>query len=104
MRKKTPGFQNTEVGIAWYEPEQWPRLLEISSDREELEETHQEWVRDAERAIKELNRNGIQCVKVAVDLEQLLVWCQSQNIPVNGEARSRYVAEKLQSDLGKAEE
>jgi hypothetical protein len=104
MRKKTPGYQNTEVGIAWYEPEQWQRLLEISADRDELEESHQEWVRDVERAIKELNRNGIQCVKVAMDLEQLLAWCQSQNIPVNGEARSRYVAEKLQSDRGETEE
>ncbi len=55
MRKKTPGYQNTEVGIAWYEAEQWSRLLEISADRDELEETYQEWVRDAERAIKELN-------------------------------------------------
>jgi hypothetical protein len=98
MRKKTPGYQNTEVGIAWYEPEQWPRLLEISANGAELEETHPEWLRDVERAIKELNRNGIQCVKVTVDLEQLLAWCQSQNIPVNGEARSRYVAEKLQRE------
>jgi hypothetical protein len=30
-----------------------------------------------------------------VEVEQLLEWCKSQNIPVNGEARSRYVAEKL---------
>ncbi len=61
-------------------------------------------MRDVERAIKELNRNGIQCVKVAVDPELLLAWCQSQNIPVNGEARSRYVVEKLQSELEESAE
>jgi len=104
MRKKTPGYQNTQVGIAWYEPEQWQRLREISEDREELEETHQEWVRDVMRAIKELERNGIQCVKVAVDIDQLLEWCQNQKIPVNGEARSRYVSDKLQSEMGDIEE
>jgi hypothetical protein len=99
MRKKTPGYQNTSVGVAWYRPEQWQRLREISVDRDELEDTHQEWVRDTEKAIRELNRNGIQCVKVTVEVEQLLSWCQSQNLPVNGEARSRYVAEKLQSEM-----
>jgi hypothetical protein len=104
MRKKTPGYQNTVVGVAWYQPEQWQQLLEISTDRDDLEDSYQEWVRDIERVVKELNRNGIQCVKVAVEVEQLLAWCQGQNIPVNGEARSRYVAEKLEHETEKGDE
>ncbi len=43
-------------------------------------------------------------MKVPVDPEQLLAWCQSHNIPVNGEARSRYVTEKLQSEMETGEE
>jgi hypothetical protein len=97
--KNNTGYQHTFVGVAWYRPEQWQRLREISVDRDELDDTYQEWVRNVEKVIKELNRNGIQCVKVTVEVEELLHWCQSQNIPVNGEARSRYVTEKLPSEM-----
>ena len=99
MEKKSNRYENTVVGIAWYRPEQWQRLREISVDREDLEDTYREWVRNTERAIRELNRNGLQCVKVAVEVKELLNWCQNLNIPVNGEARSRFVSEKLQSEM-----
>jgi hypothetical protein len=97
--KKTPAYQHSFVGLAWYQPEQWQRLREISQDRNNLEDTYREWVRNAEKAIRELNRNGIQIVKVTLDVEELLLWCQSQNIPVDDEARSRYVTEKLPGEM-----
>ena len=31
------------MGVAWYRRGQWDRLLEISSDRFELENTPEEW-------------------------------------------------------------
>lgn len=85
------------VGVAWYRPEQWQRLREISVDKDGLEETYQEWVEGAEKAIRELRRQGVQPEKVDVNVEELLRWCQTQNIPVNGESRSDYVAVKMQS-------
>ncbi len=88
--KKTP------VGVAWYRPEQWQRLREISIDKDVLEETHAEWVQNAERAVQELRRQGMKPVEVDVDVEELLKWCASQHIAVNGEARSTYVAAKLE--------
>jgi hypothetical protein len=97
MKNENSGYRHTVVGVAWYRAEQWQRLREISADRKELEDSYQEWVRNVERAIKELNRNGIQSVKVAVEVEELLKWCQSRNKPVNGEARADFVSEKLQS-------
>ncbi len=39
----------SQVGIAWYRPEQWARLLEISEDRDDLETTWEEWRREVER-------------------------------------------------------
>lgn len=83
------------LGIAWYRPEQWQRLREISTDKDVVEETHAEWVQNAKRALKKLRRQGIEPVKVDVDVEELLRWCESQHIPVDGNARSTYVAEKL---------
>jgi hypothetical protein len=38
--KITP--ENTAIGAAWYRREQWARLLEISTDREKLEDSYDE--------------------------------------------------------------
>ena len=86
----------TPVGIAWYQPDQWQRLLTVSVDKDKLEETYNEWIKEAERVIKELRRQGLYIIKVDVNIEELVAWCRKKKIPVNGEARSMYAAYKLQ--------
>lgn len=44
MRKRRANREERVMGIAWYRPEQWPRLREVSADIEGLEETHAEWL------------------------------------------------------------
>jgi len=86
----------TKVGIAWYTPDQWQLLLDISADRDDLEATYAEWERDAKKALRQLRQGGLNVVKVPVEIEELLDWCQSRNVPVNANARSQYAAYKLQ--------
>ncbi len=86
----------TKVGIAWYMPDQWQLLLDISADRDDLEATYAEWERDAKKALRQLRQGGLNVVKVPVEIEELLDWCQSRNVPVNANARSQYAAYKLQ--------
>ncbi|UFS69497.1 hypothetical protein LPW11_16545 [Geomonas sp. RF6] len=88
-------------GVAWYSPDQWERLLEISDDRDVLEKTYAEWERFAMRAMKDLTRQGLSLKKVPVDLDLLLAWCQRQNVPIDGAARSLFVAAKMkEADKG----
>src|SRR6267154_1168773 len=46
--KKT--FKETQIvtGVAWYRPEQWERLREVSEDVENLDETYDAWLLTAE--------------------------------------------------------
>ena len=80
-----------KTGVAWYRREQWDRLLEISTDSDQLESTYFEWVKQAKEGLKDLKRAGIAVEKIDVDVEDLLKWCQSNNHPVNSEVRSQYV-------------
>ncbi len=96
VKRQSPPQSPTPVGVAWYKPDQWQELLAVSVDKDKLEATYDEWVEEAERVINELRRQGLHIVKVDVNIEELVAWCQSQNIPVNGEARSMYAAHKLQ--------
>jgi hypothetical protein len=84
-----------KFGIAWFRPEQWSRLLEISEDREDLEETFAEWESLAEEKLRDLRAQGVDAEKITIDLEELLTWCKSQGLSVNASARSQYVAELL---------
>jgi hypothetical protein len=86
--------QHGIVGVGWYRSEQWERLVEISSDRDRLEDTHEEWLENASRAFDRLKREGLPVVKMEIDVEDLLAWCTKNGLAVNGESRAKYVLEK----------
>jgi hypothetical protein len=83
------------MGCAWYRAEQWDRLREISVDRDDLEETHAEWVANVEETLREMRKAGMLVQKVEVDVEELLAWCQASQLDVDGEARAQYAGEML---------
>ena len=85
----------TVLGFAWYSRDQWNRLLEVSSDRDQLEDTYEEWKSTAEKRFDELARPGFSIRKVDIDVEELLSWCNSQDRPVDGETRAHFTAMKL---------
>ena len=84
------------VGVAWYRPEEWEILRNAAVDKNTLENTHAEWLADAERVVKQLRQKGLHIVKVDIEIADLILWCESQNIPLDGNARSKYAAFKVQ--------
>lgn len=83
------------MGIAWYQPDQWERLLDISEDASDLEDTYEEWQSFATKKIKKLKQQGFSVQKVTIDTEELLAWCNAYRIPVNSHSRSEFVTKKL---------
>jgi hypothetical protein len=83
------------IGIAWYRPDQWEQLRKLSDDSDRLEGTYEEWLSYAEEQLAELRSRGCVVRRVDVDLDELLKWCTFKRLPLNGESRSQYVAEKL---------
>ena len=55
------------MGVAWYRPGQRDRLLEISSDRAELEDTYDEWKAVAEENLVNLAQHGYMLCNVRID-------------------------------------
>ena len=98
-RKKRKGEKDDTVdavmGVAWYRRQQWDRLLEISSDRDELENTYDEWKAMADENFSILVQKGYVLRKIEIDVEELLRWCKLQNRPVDGDARVEFTLVKL---------
>jgi len=79
-------------GISWFQPEQWERLIEISCDRDQLDDSYEDWRENANKAIHEFRVQGLKVKKVKLDLEKFLYWCNEEGKETNGAARAEYVA------------
>ena len=95
MAKSKVNSPTTAIGVAWYRPEQWETLRNVSVDRDTLEETHAEWLIEAKRVVKQLQQQGLHVIKVDVEVSDLMLWCESQKIPLDAEARTKYTAFKV---------
>jgi len=96
MKNDKARSEEPVIGVAWYGREQWPRLLEISTDRDELEDSYDEWLASAGKTLGLLGSQGLNAVRVDIDTEELLAWRHTRNLPVNAKARTDYTVEKVQ--------
>lgn len=75
------------LAIAWYDELQYQKLLDVAVDRHGLHDTHEAWREEAEALILKLPYN---VVRVPVQVDALMAWCEGCGIPNNGSARSEY--------------
>ena len=83
------------TGVAWYRPEQWQRLREISEDVDNLEETYDAWLQTAERMLRNGIPAGVVVEKIDIDVEEVLAWCNVRGLPMNASSRTQFVAERV---------
>jgi hypothetical protein len=96
MAKSKNNSSALVIGVAWYQPDQWEILRNVAVDRDKLEDTYAEWLADAERVVKQLQQNGLRVIKVDIEITDLMLWCENQRIPLDGEARSKYTAFRVE--------
>lgn len=87
--------EKTVLGMAWYRADQWDQLLAVSADADDLEATHEEWLAFAEPKFNELLAHGVNVEKVAVDVPELVQWCQSNGLDVDGRSRAQFTTHKV---------
>lgn len=79
------------TGMGWYSEEQYALLLQYAADVDNLPETYEEWRAITEKTLYDLRQRGIPAVKMKIDVMALKAWCEANNLPLNGENRTRYV-------------
>jgi hypothetical protein len=47
-----------------------------------------------------LPKPGVLPRKVHIDVEELVAWCEARNRPVDGAARTMFVADKMEEEIG----
>jgi len=87
----------TRVGIAWYRPDQWEHLRQVSADGDAIERTFAELEDAATARLRDLKSEGVDVTKVMVDVDELVQWCSENRLRVDAQARAQFVAEELRT-------
>ena len=90
------------IAFAWYQENQWPLLLQVSQDRDQLEKTYGEWLNVAQARYDTLVQKGERVKKVTIDVEDLFAWCRELGRQgVDAEGRSLYAVYRLKAEKEK---
>ena len=87
--------QKKICSIPYYRKDQYDRLRKISIDKETFSISYDEMMTITKSKHKEMEKKGFKVVKIDVDIEELIEWCNSQNATLNPESRTRFALEKL---------
>jgi hypothetical protein len=82
-----------DVAVGWYDAAQWAKLKQVAVDADQLDDSHEQWRRNAENLERGLRHKGIEIRRVPIDVDSLVAWCRARNRALDGEARSQYAAE-----------
>ncbi|TNC12351.1 hypothetical protein FF100_16105 [Methylobacterium terricola] len=80
------------VGIAWYEPGDYPRLRAVMADAG-LPESYATWQMSAIQVEREVSRSGVAVARVRIEPEAFLAWCGERGVPPDAKARAAFVRE-----------
>ena len=85
------------VGIAWYRPDNYDRIVTLMADGASFPKTHASWRQKAGRMERELKRQGSRTVRVEVDPEVFVAWCGERGLAPDSPGRAQYVAETAEA-------
>ena len=80
------------AGIGWYTKEQWPEYIRLMEG--DIDETHEAWYKKALELEKKMEKEGIEIVRVPIDLSAFDLWCKMHKRKPDGASRAEYVGEK----------
>lgn len=83
------------VGLPWYAAEHYEALRQSLSDGDKLPVQYEVWRASTEQAEREVQRSGVEVVRVPIEPDAFAAWCEQAGLPADGTARVRYTAEAL---------
>jgi hypothetical protein len=89
------------VGIPWFGLEDWKAFKLMCSDADQLHDNHKDWLRDAKRMEKLLQKEGLIVERVLIDPNAFSAWCALRGMSLDGKARAAFAAEAVKSKYQK---
>ncbi len=78
------------MGISWYTPETWARL--VAHPQAKIEKSYADMVRTVERTERHCAAHGIKTVRQTIDFDAMLAWCHCHGYEIDSRGRTAYGA------------
>lgn len=78
------------LAFGWFTARTYSRLREISTDKDNLPETFQEWESRAQAQFDGFGKKGIAVERVLIEPDALLSWAKQS--PINSKGRAEFAA------------
>lgn len=82
------------LGMAWYNREDYPRILQIMEDADKLSPTFEKWQYAAHKGERELQAKGTLVIRAIIDPDEFIAYCARHNLKVDAQARMRFASER----------
>ena len=83
------------VGLPWYSADNYDALRACLADGTRLPKRYEMWRVSAEQIEREVQRSGVEVVRVPIAPDAFLAWCARTGLASDGSARARYAAEAV---------
>jgi hypothetical protein len=84
-----------KVAVAWLLETDWKRWQELDTQMPD----YPRWLSKIDAAMKSVEEAGAEPVKIEVDPDTFVIWCNANGKTVGRESRSYYVAQILMNRL-----
>jgi hypothetical protein len=81
------------LGMPWYRRADWNALLILFVDAAKFPATYDKWLRRAEKAEREFERQGTISERVYVDPAEFAGWCAARGLKIDAAARMNFAAQ-----------
>lgn len=85
----------SNIGLGEYRRRDYKEILSLSEDKENMEDTWEEWKANKNRVIKEFEKMGLRTIDIIVIPQELVKYCRENGLKVNGESRAQFIQHKL---------
>ncbi|RYF10872.1 MAG: hypothetical protein EOO40_04340 [Deltaproteobacteria bacterium] len=83
------------VALPWYAAEHYEALRQVLSDGDKMPMRYEAWRVSTEQVKCEIQRSGVEVVRVPIEPATFAAWCQDAGLPTDGSARVRYATAAL---------
>lgn len=90
------------VGIPWYFRQDYGKILRVMKDANTLPASYDAWLNRAEKVESDLKRQGHFVVRAIIDPDKFAIWCDTNGLNVDTNARTRWANEFAYRSITKA--
>lgn len=86
---------DSNIGVGDYRKEDYQEIYRLSEDKDNMEETWEEWKANKNRAIKNLQKMGLKTIDIIVTPKELVKYCREKGLKINGKSRANFISFKV---------